>query len=191
VPDSAVLQPVVDGTALVVFVLAVAFLSEYVFLNGYPLHRFVALAGAIPMVPLLPRYADGLASQPPAVTWVVAVILGCLAVSFCQRAVVVPLDRALEERRHQRKLRQLQDTLRVARTGARPVAGPFAGPFAGTFSGPVAGPVAGPVEARADAPVPDPDHFRTASELDAAFGSVVTAGDPLAQPSHLRQRHVA
>ena len=115
VPDSAVLQSVVDGTALVVFVLAVAVLSEYVFLNGYPLHRFVVARGRDP---------DGAAAaplrgldwprSPLAVTWVVAVILGCLAVNFCQRGVVVPLDRALEERRHRRRLRELQDTLRDA-----------------------------------------------------------------------------
>ena len=170
-PDSPVLQSVVDGTALAVFVLAVAVLSEYVFLSGYPLHRFVVLAGAIPMVPLLPRYVGGLASQPLAVTWVAAVILGCLAVSFCQRAVVVPLDRAFEERRHRVRLRKLQDTLRVA--------------------GPVAGPVSGPVEADSDAPVPDPEYFRTVSEMDAAFGPVVTTGDPLARASHRRQRNVA
>lgn len=169
--DSAVLQSVVDATALAVFVLAVAFLSEYVFLSGYPLHRFVVLAGAVPMVPLLPRYVDGLAAQPLAVTWVAAVILGCLAVSFCQRAVVVPLDRAFDERRHRLRLRQLQDTLRV--------------------SGPAARPVAGPVQAEADAPVPDPEYFRTVSELDVAFGPVVTAGDPLARASHRRQRDVA
>jgi hypothetical protein len=162
VPDSAVLQSVVDGTALVVFVLAVAVLSEYVFLNGYPLHRFVAVAGAIPMVPLLPRYVGGLASQPLAVTWVLAALLGCLAVTSCQRAVVVPLDRALEERRHRRRLQELRGTLRVA------------------------GPVAGP-----DAPVPGSDYFQTVSELDAAFGRVVTAGDPLARASHRRHRSVA
>lgn len=177
--DSAVLQSVVDGTALAVFVLAVAFLSEYVFLSGYPLHRFVVLAGAIPMVPLLPRYVDGLASQPRAVTWVAAVILGCLAVSFCQRAVVVPLDRAFDERRHRLRLRQLQATLRVA------------GPIAGPISGPISGPVAWPVEAEADSPAPNPEYFRTVSELDAAFGPVVTAGDPLARASHRRQRDVA
>ena len=166
-PDSIVLQSVVDGTALVVFVLAVAVLSEYVFLSGYPLHRFVVLAGAVPLVPLLPRYVDGLSSQPLAVTWVAAAVLGCLAVSFCQRAVVVPLDRAFEERRHRVRLRKLQDTLRVA------------------------GPVSGPVEAHSDAPVPDPEYFRTTNVLDAAFGPVVTAGDPLARASHRRQRNVA
>lgn len=166
-PDSAVLQPVVDGTALVVFVLAVAFLSEYVFLSGYPLHRFVVLAGAVPLVPLLPRYVDGLSSQPLAVTWVAAAVLGCLAVSFCQRAVVVPLDRAFDERRHRLRLRKLQDTLRVAR------------------------PVAGPVGGDSGAPVPDPEYFRPVNELDAAFGRVVTAGDPLAGASHRRQRDVA
>jgi hypothetical protein len=171
VPDSAVLQSVVDGTALVVFVLAVAVLSEYVFLNGYPLHRFVAVAGAIPMVPLLPRYVGGLASQPLAVTWVLAALLGCLAVTSCQRAVVVPLDRALEERRHRRRLQELRGTLRVA--------------------GPATGPVAGPVATVPDAPVPGPDYFRTVSELDAAFGRVVTAGDPLARASHRRHRSVA
>lgn len=164
--DSAVLQSVVDGTALAVFVLAVAFLSEYVFLSGYPLHRFVVLAGALPMVPLLPRYVDGLSSQPPAVTWVAAAVLGCLAVSFCQRAVVVPLDRAFEERRHRVRLRKLQDTLRV-RPGAKPV------------------------EIEADAPVPDPEYFRPVGELDAAFGPLVTAGDPLARARHSRQRNVA
>jgi hypothetical protein len=167
VPDSAVLQSVVDGTALVVFVLAVAFLSEYVFLSGYPLHRFVVLAGAIPLVPLLPRYVDGLASQPRAVTGVAAAVLGCLAVSFCQRAVVVPLDRAFEERRHGLRLRKLQDTLRVAR------------------------PAAGPIERDSDAPVPDPEYFRPVNELDAAFGRVVTEGDPLARASQRRQRNVA
>jgi hypothetical protein len=167
VPDSALLQSVVDGTALVVFVLAVAFLSEYVFLNGYPLHRFVVLAGAIPMVPLLPRYVDGLSSQPLAVTWVAAAVLGCLAVSFCQRAVVVPLDRAFEERRHRLRLRKLQETLRVARSAA------------------------GPVEGDSDAPVPDAEYFRPVNELDAAFGRVVTEGDPLARASQRRQRNVA
>jgi len=179
VADSAVLQSVIDGTALAVFVLAVAFLSEYVFLSGYPLHRFVVLAGAVPMVPLLPRYVEGLASQPLAVTWVAAVILGCLAVNFCQRAVVVPLDRAFDERRHRLRLRQLQDTLRVA------------GPVPGQVSGQVARPVAGPVEAEADAPVPNPEYFRPVSELDAAFGPVVTAGDPLARARDGRQRDVA
>jgi uncharacterized integral membrane protein len=171
VPESVVLQSVVDGTALAVFVLAVAVLSEYVFLSGYPLHRFVVLAGAIPLVPLLPRYVGGLASQPLAVTWLAAVILGCLAVSFCQRAVVVPLDRAFEERRHRVRLRKLHDTLRVA--------------------GQAAGPVARPVEAVLDAPVSDPDYFRTGNELDVAFGPVVTAGDPLARASHPGQRNVA
>ncbi len=39
--------------------------------------------------------------------------------------------------------------------------------------------------------MPDPDYFRTVSELDAAFGTVVTAGDPLARASHRRQRNVA
>lgn len=165
--DSAVLQSVVDGTALAVFVLAVAFLSEYVFLSGYPLHRFVVLAGALPMVPLLPRYVDGLSSQPPVVTWVAALILGCLAVSFCQRAVVVPLDRAFEERRHRVRLRKLQDALRVARPAAKPV------------------------ETEADAPVPDPEYFRPVNELDAAFGRVATGGDPLARARHSRQRNVA
>ena len=170
-PDSIVLQSVVDGTALVVFVLAVAVLSEYVFLSGYPLHRFVVLAGAVPMVPLLPRYVEGLASQPLVVTLVAAVILGCLAVSFCQRVVVVPLDRAFEERRHRIRLRKLQGTLRVA--------------------GPGAGPAPRPVAARSDAPVPNPEYFRTVTELDVAFGPVVTAGDPLARASHRRQRDVA
>lgn len=186
-PDSTVLQAVVDGTALVVFVLAVAVLSEYVFLTGYPLRRFSVLAGAVPMVPLLPRYVGGLASQPLAVTWVAAVILGCLAVSFCQRAVVVPLDRAFDERRHRLRLRELQDTLRVA----GPVTGPVSGPVSGPVTRPVSRPGSGPVEADADAPVPDPDYFRTVRELDAAFGSVATGGDPLARASHRRQRNVA
>jgi hypothetical protein len=104
VPDAAVLQTVIDGTALVVFVLAVAILSEHVFLEGYPVHRLVAFAGAIPLVPLLPRYVGWLAAQPAVVTWVAAVALGLLAVSACQRAVVVPLGRAVEERRHRRRL---------------------------------------------------------------------------------------
>jgi hypothetical protein len=39
--------------------------------------------------------------------------------------------------------------------------------------------------------VPDPEYFRTTNVLDAAFGPVVTAGDPLARASHRRQRNVA
>jgi hypothetical protein len=162
VPDTVVLQSVIDAAALVVFVLAVAVLSEYVFLNGYPLHRFVALMGGIPLVPLLPRYVDWLAAQPPAVTWVAAVTVGTLAVNFCQWAVVVRLDRALEERQHRRQLRDLR-ALRLAAT--EPV--------------------------KPDAPAPDADYFRVIDELDAAFGPVVASGDPLAQVASRRNRHVA
>ena len=129
-PDSAVLQSVIDGTALAVFVLAVAVLSEYVFLNGYPLHRFVALAGAVPLVPLLPRYAGWMTTQPAVGTWLVALVVGFLAVNFCQQVIVVPLDRALEERRHQRKLRELLALrdLRLAAPVARRVGRPRARP---------------------------------------------------------------
>jgi hypothetical protein len=162
VPDSAVLQSVIDGTALVVFVLAVAILSEYVFLNGYPLHRLAAFAGAVPLVPLLPRYVDGLAAQPAVVTWMAAVALGWFAVTSCQRAVVVPLDRAIEERRHRRELQEMRASLRVAPVSPEPVT-----------------------------PVPDPHYFRPADELDAALGPVVTAGDPLARATHRRPRDVA
>ena len=166
--DSAVLQSVIDGTALVVFVLAVAILSEYVFLEGYPAHRLVALAGAIPLVPLLPRYVGWLAEQPAILTWVAAVVLGLFAVSSCQRAVVVPLDRAVEERRHRHKLLELRAALRVA----APV-------------------VAAPIASEPDVPAPDPYYFRPADELAAALGPVVTAGDPLAQATHRRHRNVA
>jgi hypothetical protein len=162
VPDLAVMQPVVDGTALVVFVLAVAILSEYLFLNGYPYHRLAPLAGAIPLVPLLPRHVDWLASQPLAVTWVAAVVAGFLMVTFCQQAVVVRLDRALEERRHRRKLAELRQALRLA----------------------------APVEAEPQAPVPDPDYFR-ATDFEAVFGPVVPTGDPLARSTHRRHRDVA
>jgi hypothetical protein len=163
VPDSAVLQSMIDGTALVVFVLAVAILSEYVFLEGYASHRLVAFAGAIPLVPLLPRYVDWLASQPAVLTWMVAVALGWFAVTSCQRAVVVPLDRALEERRHRRRLQELRAALRVA----------------------------APVAAEPDPPTPNPYYFRPADELDAALGPVVTAGDPLARATHRWHRDVA
>jgi hypothetical protein len=152
VPDSAVLQSVIDGTAFAVFVLAVAVLSEYVFLNGYPHHRFVALVGAVPLVPLLPRYAGWMTTQPWIGTWLVALTVGFLAVNFCQRMIVVPLDRALEERRHQRKLRELRE-LRLAV----------------------------PVAVEPDASAPDPDYFRMMDEFDAVFGPVVTTGDPLAK----------
>jgi hypothetical protein len=155
------MQPVVDGTALVVFVLAVAILSEYVFLNGYPYHRLVAFAGAVPLVPLLPRYVDWLASQPLALTWVTAGATGFLTVSICQRALVVRLDRALEERRHRRKLLDLRESPRLAT----------------------------PVEAEPDAPAADPEYFRSA-DFDAVFGPVAT-GDPLAQSTHRRHRDVA
>jgi hypothetical protein len=155
VPDSAVLQSAIDGTALAVFVLAVAVLGEYVFLNGYPLHRLVAFAGAVPLAPLLLRYADWLTTQPLVVTWLVALPVGFLAVSFCQRAVVVPLDRAIAARQHRRKLRELR-ALRLAV----------------------------PVAVEPETPAPDPDYFRTINELDAAFGQVVTTGDPLAQVRH-------
>jgi hypothetical protein len=162
VPDSAVLQSVIDGTALVVFVLAVAILSEYVFLEGYPSHRLVAFAGAIPLVPLLPRYVGWLAAQPAVVTWVAAVALGVFAVNFCQRAVVVPLARAVEERRHRRRLQELRAALRVA----------------------------APVVAEPEAPTPE-YYFRPADELAAALGPVVTAGDPLARATHRWHRSVA
>ena len=162
-PDPAVLQSVIDGTALLVFVLAMAVLSEYVFLNGYPLHRSVALAGAIPLVPLLPRYLDWLAGQPAPVTWVVAAALGFVAVNLCQRAVVIPLDRLVEERRHRRRLRELRAALRVA----------------------------APVQPEPVLPPADLDYFRAGTELDAAFGPVVTAGDPLARVAHRRHRDVA
>jgi hypothetical protein len=164
VPDSAVLQSAIDGTALVVFVLAVAVLSEYVFLNGHPLHRFVALAGAVPLVPLLPRYAGWMTTQPAVGTWLVALIVGFLAVNFCQQVFVVPLDRALEERRHQRRLRELL-ALRDLRLAA-------------------------PVAVESDASAPDPDYFRMIDEFDAVFGRVVTAGDPLAKVRN-RDRDVA
>jgi hypothetical protein len=39
--------------------------------------------------------------------------------------------------------------------------------------------------------VPDPEYFRPVNELDAAFGRVVTEGDPLARASQRRQRNVA
>jgi hypothetical protein len=162
VPDTVVLQSVIDAAALVVFVLAVAVLNEYVFLNGYPLHRFVALAGGIPLVPLLPRYVDWLAAQPPVLTWVAAVTVGTLAVNLCQRAVVVRLDRALVERQQRRQLRDLR-ALRLAGTEA----------------------------VEPDAPAPNPDYFRVIDELDAAFGPVVASGDPLAQVAPRRNRHVA
>lgn len=161
-PDPAVLQPVVDGTALVVFVLAVAILSEYVFLSGYPYHRLVAFAGAVPLVPLLPRYVDWLATQPLVLSWVAAVAAGFLLVTLCQRTVVVRLDRALEERRHRRRLKELRQVLRLA----------------------------APAEAEPEAPLPAPDYFRT-TDFDAVFGPVATTGDPLARSTHRRHRDVA
>jgi hypothetical protein len=162
VPDSAVLQSVIDGTAFVVFVLAVAILSEHVFLEGYPSHRLVAFAGAVPLVPLLPRYVGWLAAQPAVVTWVAAVALGPFAVTLCQRAVVVPLAWAVEERRHRRRLQELRAALRVA----------------------------APVVAEPEPPTPE-HYFRPADELEAALGPVVTAGDPLARPTHRWHRSVA
>ena len=163
-PDSAVLQSAIDGTALAVFVLAVAVLSEYVFLNGYPLHRLVALAGGVPLVPLLPRYVDWMTTQPAVGTWLVALMVGFLAVHFCQLVIVVPLDGALDERRHQRRLRELL-ALRNLRLAA-------------------------PVDVESEAPTPDPDYFRMIDEFDAVFGPVVTAGDPLAKVRN-RDRDVA
>jgi len=170
-------HPALAGAALVAFVLVVAAVAEYVLVTGSYWHRLVAVAAGLPLVPLLPHFGSGLPGTTSAFTWVVAGSAGFVAVNACQLALVVPLDRVLDEWHYRRSLRRVPVTPESA---AVPVG-------AGV---PVEAAVAVASYLPADASVTDPDYFWSVVEAKDAE-PVVALGDPLAQVSWARIRNVA
>jgi hypothetical protein len=156
--DHLVASPSLEAITLGGFFLLVAALSEYVFANGYAFHRLVALAGGLPLVPLLPLHVGWLAAHAPVLTWAVASAVGFVAVNLCQRAVVVQVDRALDEWRYRRSLRAVPAAVGVAR------------------------PAAAPSKAAPQVGLADPHYFWSRDGADALFGSTPEVnGDPLAK----------
>ena len=170
-------HPALAGAALVAFVLVVAAVAEYVLVNGSRVHHLVAVAAGLPLVPLLPHYGTWLPGTMSPFTWLVAGFAGYVAVNACQLALVVPLDRVLDEWHYRRSL--------------RPVPVPPASAAVPVGAGlPVGAGVAAASYLPADASVTDPDYFWSVVEAKEAE-PVVALGDPLAQVSWARIRNVA